>query len=153
MDLLTTPAAVRSALLTRCFFLLSSCFIAVVQYTVSSPLGAAEQKSPAVLTAPFRYFVALAESAPRGMRSSWKSNRPPTINVPLKTRADFLSVAVPPGSMDGECAVRSSGDKEETRSQWERKKMKKVGEREGRGRGEQLEKNGLIGLEQKGGKG
>ncbi|EKX51148.1 hypothetical protein GUITHDRAFT_103068 [Guillardia theta CCMP2712] len=81
----------------------------VVQYTVSSPLGAAEQKSPAVLTAPFRYFVALAESAPRGMRSSWKSNRPPTINVPLKTRADFLSVAVPPGSMDGECAVRSSG--------------------------------------------
>jgi len=62
----------------------------------------------AELYAPLHYFRDLGGALPP-VRAVWGSNRAPTLSMPFKTRADFVAVSVPPGSMEGKCRVRTSG--------------------------------------------
>eukprot|EP00284_Hemiselmis_tepida_P015297 CAMPEP_0174935882 /NCGR_PEP_ID=MMETSP1355-20121228/55289_1 /TAXON_ID=464990 /ORGANISM="Hemiselmis tepida, Strain CCMP443" /LENGTH=401 /DNA_ID=CAMNT_0016182615 /DNA_START=7 /DNA_END=1209 /DNA_ORIENTATION=- len=69
-----------------------------------------DKGTPAVLEAPYPYYTFFGPQAPpEPSLVPGRENRPPTITLPFKARPDYVSVGVPPNSMQGRCHTRDSG--------------------------------------------
>lgn len=59
--------------------------------------------------APSRYIVEQLQGRAIDLAPVYTANRPPTIELPFRTRAQLVALAVPVDAMRGECTVRESG--------------------------------------------
>jgi hypothetical protein len=74
-------------------------------------LGAlpADGTAPAALRSPLRYGVEQAQGRAEDLRPSYRANRPPSLELPFRTRAQLVALAAPLDGARGECTVRQTG--------------------------------------------